>query len=177
MDIEYIVSSAEALDLPPDSFDVVIACQCFLYFDKNVVLPKIHRLLKENGHFCVIWVAWLPEEDKIANASEKLVLKYNPSWTGAGFTRESGKEPDWAAPLFRPQNAITYDIAIPFTRESWHGRIKASRGVGASALSKDTIAQFENDHLKMLSQYPENFTILHHVILTYLNKQKQEPPS
>ncbi len=37
LDIDYIVSSAERLAFPKESFDVVTACQCFMYFDKKIV--------------------------------------------------------------------------------------------------------------------------------------------
>lgn len=43
MNIEYVVSSAEGLDFADNSFDVVTACQCFMYFDKSIILPKIHN--------------------------------------------------------------------------------------------------------------------------------------
>ena len=45
------------------------------------------RVLKPSGRFAILYMAWLPEEDPIAGASEELVLKYNPSWTGKGETR------------------------------------------------------------------------------------------
>lgn len=66
MKIEYIVSSAENIDFPDSSFDVITACQCFMYFDKAIVLPKIQRLLKDNGNFCILFMAWLPDESDIA---------------------------------------------------------------------------------------------------------------
>ena len=135
MDIKYIVSSAENINFPDNSFDVVTACQCFIYFDLHIVLPKIHKLLKDKGHLCVVWMAWLPDEDKIALASEKLVLKYNPSWTGAGMKRTGQAIPDWSKTLFQTENFKAFDLNVPFTRESWHGRIKACRGIGASSLS------------------------------------------
>ncbi len=50
-DIEYLVSSAENIDFPSNTFDVVTACQCFMYFDKNVVIPKIHNILKKTVIF------------------------------------------------------------------------------------------------------------------------------
>ena len=34
-------------------------------------------------------MAWLPYEDRLAGASEELVLKYSPMWSGAGETRHS----------------------------------------------------------------------------------------
>ena len=35
-DINYIVSPVEKLDFEENSFDVITACQCFMYFDKNI---------------------------------------------------------------------------------------------------------------------------------------------
>ena len=75
MDIEYYVCSAENLDFKDNSFDVITACQCFWYFDHEMIMPKLYRFLKEDGRILVLYMAWLPYEDKIAGESEKLVLK------------------------------------------------------------------------------------------------------
>lgn len=165
MDIDFMVSGAEALSFPPDSFDVITACQCFIYFDKSVVLPKFHQLLRADGHFCELWMAWLPEEDEIAAASEELILKYNPTWTGVRFLRPVLTEPEWAAPYFSAKNLISYDINIPFNRETWHGRIRACRGIGASSLPQKAIDEFEVEHIRLLQSFPEQFEILHHVTI------------
>ena len=66
MEIRYLVSSAEDIHFPEQSFDVVTACQCLMYFDLSVLVPKIHAILKDGGHFCVLFMAWLPEESAIA---------------------------------------------------------------------------------------------------------------
>ena len=79
LNIEYLVASAEQVDFPAETFDVITACQCFMYFDKAVVLPKIHNMLKEQGHFAILFMAWLPGESEIARNSENMVLNYNPS--------------------------------------------------------------------------------------------------
>lgn len=169
MNIEYIVSSAEELDFEGNSFDVVTACQCFVYFDKKIILPKIHRFLKENGHFLILFMAWLPYESEIAKTSEELILKYNPEWTGGGMKRYTLKEPEWSKGLFTLSDAITYTVDVPFTRESWNGRIKACRGIDAS-LPKNKIAEFEKEHLSYLSTQPESFTIPHYVSILDLKK-------
>lgn len=169
--IEYVVSAAEKVRFPPASFDVVTACQCFLYFDQAIVLPKIHTLLKDGGHFCVLWMAWLPDEDELARASEQMVLRHNPGWTGAGFQRVTPDAPEWAAPLFRVEHTVTYDLRVPFTRESWHGRVRACRGIGASSLSDAEIAAFEAEHRALLASFPETFDILHQVTLIDVSKR------
>ena len=39
MDIEYYARSAEDIDFPENSFDVITACQCFWYFDHERIMP------------------------------------------------------------------------------------------------------------------------------------------
>lgn len=171
LDIEYIVSPAEQLEFNPESFDVVTACQCFMYFDKKIILPKIHRFLKGDGHFLILFMAWLPFESEIAKSSEDLVLKYNPSWSGGRMTRYELKAPEWSKELFTVENAITYDMDVPFTRESWNGRMKACRGIDAS-LPPKVIAEFEKEHLAYLSTVPKKFTIPHYASILDLKKKE-----
>lgn len=170
LDIDYVVAGAESFDFPDKSFDVVTACQCFMYFDKEIALPKIHRVLKNNGHFLILFMAWLPNESEIAKASEELVLKYNPFWTGGGMERYDLSTPDRLGGMFDVANTVTYDVDIPFTRQAWHGRMKACRGIGASELSKEEIAAWEKEHMAYLEKQPEVFSITHFVSVLDLRK-------
>lgn len=171
MDIKYFVSSAEAFAFAPSTFDVVTACQCFMYFDKSILLPKIHRLLKENGHLLIMYMNWLPDESPIAQTSENLILKYNPAWTGFGMQRQEPKTPEWSKALFTVSNALAFDVNIRFTRETWNGRIKACRGIGASSLTSKEIEAFEKEHLAYLNTVPKAFTIPHYITILDLKKK------
>ncbi len=170
MDIKYVVSSAENINFIEESFDVVTACQCFWYFDTNVAIPNIHRVLKKNGYFVVMSMEWLPFEDDIARSSEELVLKYNPNWQGANFTRDKNITTEWAKNLFMVEENIDFDVNVNFTRESWHGRIKACRGIGASSLSDSEIADWEKEHIEFTKTIPASFSILHNCNIVKLKK-------
>ncbi len=170
MDINYIVSSAEDLDLPDDRFDVVTACQCFMYFDKDRLLKKICRLLKKGGHFLILQMDWLAHEDEIAAKTEELILKYNPLWSGFGYERKKVLCPDGAEKYFIPAVLYGSDIKVHFTTESWNGRIKSCRGIDAS-LPQDKINAFEREHLKMLRDFPPEFDILHFMTIIDLIKK------
>lgn len=170
MDIDYYVSAAEDLDFPGGSFDVITACQCFWYFDHEKIAPKFHRMLKSGGKILVLYMAWLPFEDKIAGASERLVLKYSPDWSGAGETVHPIAIPGCYDGLFERTYHEEFTLNVPFTRESWNGRIKACRGIGAS-LSEQEIAQWEAEHKKLLEEIaPEQFTVLHYGAISELRK-------
>lgn len=170
MDIQYRVSSAEDADFPDAYFDTVAACQCYVYFDKSAVFPKIHRILKDFGHFCILFMSWLAEESEIARNSEQLVLKYNPSWSAYGMKRFTYDFPAEARGLFALADSFVYDIPVAFTRESWHGRMKACRGIGASSLTAGEIAAWEAAHIRYLKSVPASFDIPHFVTVLNLRK-------
>ena len=177
MDIEYVLSAAEDIDFSPATFDAAMACQCFWYFDRAVVVPKIHAALKPGGRFAILSMYWLPYQSKICMASEKLVLKYNPDWTGGGFHKKNWYEKEfttrlkWAKPLFKVEHRVFFREDIPFTRESWHGRMIACRGIGASSLPGEKIAAFEAEHRAYLETLPETFTIPHQIMMLILQKK------
>ena len=171
MNIDFVVSATEKLDFPDETFDVITACQCFFYFDYDVVIPKLARLLKKGGRLVILFMAWLPDEDKIAGDSERLVLRYNPKWTGGGYTRQPVFVPEIAKEYCYIEHAEDYDLMVPFTRESWNGRMKACRGVGAS-LSEEEISAWEHEHMEMLAKTPSNdLEILHHAAMAILRKK------
>lgn len=171
MAIDYHVASTEALDFTPNSFDVITACQCFWYFDHEQVMPKLFRMLKPHGCILILYLAWLPFEDPIAQASENLVLKYNPTWSGARETIHPIQIPDCYRETFTLVYHEEFPLIIPFTRENWNGRMKACRGIGAS-LNETQIARWEQEHKNLLEQITlENFEILHYGAIAELKKK------
>ena len=171
MEIDYLAGPTENIDLPMESFDVITACQCFWYFDHERVMPKLAELLKPNGKLLILYMAWLPFDDAIAGKSEELVLKYSPNWSGAGETRHPIWIPDVTYDYFEMEEHEEYDLMVPFTKESWHGRMKACRGVGAS-LSGEELAKWDEEHRKLLDEIaPEQFDVSHYAALVVLRKK------
>ncbi|MGN0448190.1 MAG: class I SAM-dependent methyltransferase [Acutalibacteraceae bacterium] len=172
MNIDYYVKATENIDFPTEAFDVITACQCFWYFDHKKVMPNLYRMLKPDGKLLVLYMAWLPYEDKIAGKSEELVLKYRPEWSGAGEKVHQIQIPDCYELKF---DMICHEeclLDVHFSRDTWNGRMKACRGVGA-ALSKEELKQWEAEHLKMLSETaPEEFDIKHYMALVELQARK-----
>lgn len=172
MQIDFFACPAESVDFPDHTFDVVTACQCFFYFDAKKLLPNLRRMLRPGGRLAILYMAWLPGEDPIARASEQLVLRYNPSWSGGGETRHPIELPPETEMYFTVEQEYLFDLKIPFTRESWNGRMKACRGIGAS-LSEKEVAAFEEAHMQLLQQIaPEHFAIQHYAAMTVLRVKK-----
>ena len=172
MDIDYYAQSTEDINFPRHSFDVITACQCFWYFKHEQIMPRFFDMLKDDGRILVLYMAWLPFEDAIAGASEKLVLKYSPEWSGAGEEIHPIAIPGCYREKFEVTYHEEYPLKVHFTRESWNGRMKACRGIGAS-LSKEEIGAWEREHMSLLSRIaPAEFDILHYGAMTELRKRK-----
>jgi cyclopropane fatty-acyl-phospholipid synthase-like methyltransferase len=177
MDIDYIVSPAESLIFPDQTFDGILACMCFTYFNKSILLPRLFRMLKDNGRFAIMSLVWLPGESSIAKGSEDIVLRYNPSWNGVGYKRPVFDEDgvpttyDVDKSLFEVDHSLAFDALLPFTRETWHGRIRATRGLAAASLTEAQIASFEAEHRRFLEGQPEAFEIPHSATFCVLKKR------
>lgn len=170
MRIQYQTIAAENIDFPDGTFDVITACQCFWYFDHERIIPKLSRMLKRDGRLLLLYLAWLPFEDHIAGASEQLILKYNPDWTGAGETMHPIFVPDCVYQNFEAAYHEEYAISIPFTKETWHGRMKACRGTSAS-LSPEKMRKWESEHTALLQEIaPDTFSIKHYAAMLELKK-------
>lgn len=173
MDIDYYSLPTEKLDFPQESFDVITACQCFWYFNHEEVMPEFFRMLKPDGRILILYMAWLPFEDEIAKASEKLVLEYSPLWSGAGETVHPIFIPDCYQEKFELVYHEEYPLKVHFTRESWNGRMKACRGIGAS-LGEEEIRAWEREHMELLEKIaPAKFDVFHYGAIAELKVRKE----
>jgi hypothetical protein len=110
------------------------------------------------SHFC-----WLPRQDRIARVSEELVLRYNPKWTGADWAGQIPLMPKWAEGHFELRGMFVFDEPIAFTRESWRGRIRACRGVGAT-MPDEQVERYDREHDSLPRAITtDDFSVLHRV--------------
>jgi ubiquinone/menaquinone biosynthesis C-methylase UbiE len=160
---DFLVAPAECLPWQGPTFDIAIANQAWLYFDKTKTIRELRRVLKPGGWLVTSHFSWLPRLDEVARASEALVLEFNPKWSAADWSGRIPPCPDGAEKIFDVRAMFYYDEAVPFTHESWRGRIRACRGIGAS-LSPEEVAAFDTAHAELLQQIvPDPFTVLHRI--------------
>lgn len=159
MNITYKVCSADDSGYPDHYFHSITACQCFWYFDPVKTVPEIKRLLKPGGIFVKVYMGWL-KEDPTADASKRLVKELNPNWTSS-----SPAVKDLTTHYFDNPVMDTFTADLPFTRETWHGRILACRGVLGS-MDDDTLRAFIDKHLEYIKSLPEQFTVKHKIFIT-----------
>lgn len=158
--ITYITAPAENTGLPDKAFDTITAAQCFWYFDRERMQGEISRMLKPGGRFIKIFMNW-DFDDRIAAESIALVKRFNSGWHSGRNAHE-----DLYDDLFPGRVTEEFYADIPFTAESWHGRMIACRGTLAS-MDAATFEKWESAHREMLKKYPGSFTVGHKVYISY----------
>lgn len=149
----FIVSPAETTTLDSVSFDLVIASQCWGWFDEQKALQEVMRLLKPAGWFMIPQYCYLPQLDEVARESETLILRHNPTWDMSGF---DGLYP-WRVDAiigggFEFIEQFCYDHMHPFTHEMWRGRMRTCNGVGSGGMSADDVDRFDADLATLLAE-------------------------
>ncbi len=163
VDVDFRVGAAEEVPHPGGSFEAVTANQCWFYFDAERAMAEARRVLVPGGVLATSHFSYLAGEDDIARRSEELVLKFNPQWASSAWDGRVPSFPAWARERLYVRGMFYYDEPIPFTRESWRGRMRACRGVGAE-LAQQEVAAFDAELERLLrASEGDGFTILHRI--------------
>ena len=157
-EIQFLVSPAETLPFADGAFDCVTAAQCFWYFEREKAIAEIRRVLRPNGLVVKIYLTY-SLRDPIARRSYQLTKRLNPDWSsGSTGYRDVYNHP------FPNGTVQIMDCELPFTRETWHGRMCACRGTLAS-MDAQTFRLWDARHRKMLEKCPESFTVRHRLYI------------
>jgi SAM-dependent methyltransferase len=144
--------SAEEIGFAAGSFDLVTAGQCWHWFDAERAAAEVRRVLAPGGHLVIAHFDWLPLPGNAVEATEALILDYNPDWAMNGGT---GVYPRWLTDVatagFTDIETFSFDLDVPYSHEAWVGRIRASAGVGAS-LPEERVRSFSADLERLLAE-------------------------
>jgi SAM-dependent methyltransferase len=170
--VAYVVARSEATGFRPASFDLVSAGTCWHWFDRPAVAREVHRLLKPKGHLVVAAMEWQSRPGNVVSATSALIHRHNPQWPNdqLGFRFEWGE--DLSAAGLAIVDRFQFDVTVPYTREAWRGRIRASAGVSAS-LAPAAVGVFDSEHAALLrAQFPQEPLDVPHRILAIVARKE-----
>lgn len=158
-----VVAPAECLPFAAESFDIVTAAQCWHWFDRTRAPFEIHRVLRPGGRLAAIYQTYIPLPGSVAEASERLILRYRRGWRHANSSGISGQVlRDMQVAGFVGIESFSFDVEIAFNHEQWRGYVRASSAVGAS-MPADELQRFDADHAALLRNWPAELRIPHRV--------------
>lgn len=150
--IRTVEAKAESTGLSDAAFDLVVAGQCWHWFDRPRAAAEARRVLKSGGTLMMAHFDWIAIPGNVVAATEALILGYSPEWKGAGKSAPYGP---WYLDLrnggFAGIESFTFELDVPYTHEAWRGRIRASAGVAAS-LPPEKVAAFDAEHAALLKR-------------------------
>jgi SAM-dependent methyltransferase len=174
---EFLVRPAEQTGLPPASFDLVTASQCWVWFDHDAALGEVVRVLRSGGILVVAHYCYLPQRSRIAERTEALILEFNPGWTMAGW---DGIYPTQIDGLQRQGLGLVeqfcYDHLQTFTHDSWRGRIRTCNGVGSGVLTDQQVEAFDATLAEMLRrEFPREPLLIEHRVWAVVARKPKGP--
>jgi len=93
------------------------------------------------------------------------LTRLNPDWNSAGYDGNMPPVFEWSKEHFKLRTFQSMESPVPFNRESWRGRIRACRGIGAS-LTEGEIQRFDGKLEQLLKQVAkDDFTVLHQMTI------------
>ncbi len=154
--VDYRVARAEQTGLPARGFEVVIAGQCWHWFERAQAALEARRLLEPHGRLVIAHFDWLALPENVVELTEALVAQHNPRNQELNPTLQHGKHglyPAWLADVahagFGGTETFSFDVSVPYSHEGWRGRLRASAGVGAS-LPPEEVRRFDADLAELL---------------------------
>lgn len=154
--IAYRVAPAEETGLPAGAWDVVCAGQSWHWLDRPRAAAEARRLLVPGGALAICYRDYVVTPGSLAAASEELVRAHNPGWAMGGW---AGLPAGWADELrragFTGLARVSFPVTVPFSHQTWRGRMRTCNGVGAS-LPPGQVAAFDADLARLLRErFPE----------------------
>ena len=93
--IEFVEARAEASGFADGRFDVITAGQCWHWFDRSVVGPECHRMLRSDGRLVIAHLDWLPFEGNVVELTEKMIAEFGAKVPKPLSAANEGLYPAW----------------------------------------------------------------------------------
>ena len=168
VEIDYCHTKVDQTPFANHAFDLIIAGQCWHWFNHESATYELQRILKPKGQLAVAYFDWIGRGHNPVNIMYELKPKYveeekdrQKKWP-LGFYPKSATELQFTN--MKLKGSECWEEGIPYTYQSWAGRLRAYSGLGGR-LDPKTLEKFEKEYSAILrKKYPDDsFSIPHKV--------------
>lgn len=174
LSIDFRRAPAERTELPSSAFELVTAGQCWHWFDRAAAAREAMRLLSPGGRIVIAHFDWVLSPGNVVEATEALMEEFNPGPQLPQYLygHNVGLYPEWFRDVktagYLHLESFSFDVDVPYTHESWRGRVRASAKVGGS-LPKEKVARFDEAFAALLSKrFPQDPLSIPHRVFALL---------
>ncbi len=158
-----IVARAEECSFADDTFNHVVVGQAWHWFGSESVAIDCRRILKRGGQLVIASLDYRLAPGNIAERTEEIILRHNPTWPLVGFKDYSHERiQQLERHGFVDVHAHEYDENIAYTKDGWRGRLQACNGVMAMP-SAEQRTQFDTELEQLLKSETEPLSITHRI--------------
>jgi SAM-dependent methyltransferase len=129
--IRFAHAPAEATGLAPSAFDLVLAGQCWHWFDRPRAAKETERVLAPGGHVVIAHFDFLPRAKVVARTFDLVRAHLHADASPEGPFGTESLYPEWLVDLsdagFVELETFSFDLDDPYTHAGWRGRMRASQ--------------------------------------------------
>lgn len=177
MGVSWRCAAAEDTALPAGQADVVMAGQCWHWFDRAGAAAEVMRLLRPAGDVVIAHLDWLPRPGNVVEATVDVLERHGARPPAFMVLQTRSFYPHWPDDLldagFVDVETFSFDVALPYSRDAWRGRVRASAWLGASRLD-DEVRRTDAALAKMLDGLDEDLVVPHRIFVVHGRKPSSQ---
>lgn len=152
-DIKWFAGSAENTTLPDNCADLVTMASSFHWADFDKATKEFHRLLKKDGHFCMLWNPRLIEVSPLLQSIENQIYILSPE-----IKRVSSGKSNHVNLIAEKLKNCTLFTDMVYIEGTHNADLTKEQYIGAWKSVNDVRAQLGEEKFSQFINYIENVT-------------------
>lgn len=172
--VRLVERPARDTGLAAESFDLVVAGQCWHWFEREQAAAEAWRVLRPGGALVIVHLDWLLLPGSVFDATSRVLEDHarTQAWSPVFAHSRDGFYPQWLRDVhgagFEAPETFSMDVTQRYTHAAWRGRIRASGGV--AVMEKEEVERFDALHAEAIAPWPDPLDVPHRLFAVITTK-------